>query len=222
MTRPTSGWRGSSRWVAWISQRRLCAAPAPWPMTALPKQTVHRRPRRLLAQLRRGLQSTRSQKARARNSLHGAPAHLPGVREPTHPHEGDGLVVYQLKHTFSDGTTHGLRLRASCPAPFGPACGCSKSFPTILSSPRKSDQGRDVPAVRSGAASNRCRRPARLRFSAWLVALQCEAAEQPTFGRVEAGAPVYQTAVLPDDQVPGPPPVLVDVVLVFHMIEQCA
>jgi hypothetical protein len=26
-------------------------------------------------------------------------------------------------------------LRASCPSPFGPACGCSKSLPAILSAP---------------------------------------------------------------------------------------
>ena len=55
-------------------------------LTALPRQTVHRRPRRLLAQLRCCLQSTRSQKARARHSLQGAPARVPGVPEPTHPH----------------------------------------------------------------------------------------------------------------------------------------
>ena len=46
-------------------------SPGPMAETAR-QQTVHRRPRRLLAQLRRCLQSTRSQKARARNSLHGA------------------------------------------------------------------------------------------------------------------------------------------------------
>jgi hypothetical protein len=76
--------------------------------------------------------------------------------------DGDGLVVYELKHPFRDATTHvlfepldfiarlaalvprprshlirfhGLLLRASCPTPFGPACGCSKSLPAI-SSPR--------------------------------------------------------------------------------------
>jgi hypothetical protein len=35
------------------------------------------------------------------------------------------LVAYSCKR-------RGL-LRASCPAPFGPACGCSKSLPAILS-----------------------------------------------------------------------------------------
>ena len=32
------------------------------------------------------------------------------------------------------GTTHVMLLRASCPPPFGPAFGCSKSLPAILSS----------------------------------------------------------------------------------------
>ena len=34
------------------------------------------------------------------------------------------------------GTTHVMLLRASCPAPFGPAFGCPNSLPAILSSPR--------------------------------------------------------------------------------------
>ena len=49
--------------------------------------------------------------------------------------DGDGLVVYELKHPFRDGTTHVLLLRASCPAPYGPAFGGSKSLPAISSSP---------------------------------------------------------------------------------------
>jgi hypothetical protein len=71
-----------------------------------------------------------------------------------------GQVRYQLKTPHRDGTTHvvlepvdfiarlaalvpkprgsltryhGVLLRASCPPPFGPACGCSKSLPAILS-----------------------------------------------------------------------------------------
>ncbi len=78
--------------------------------------------------------------------------------------DGDGLVVHELKHPFRDGTTHvlfepldflarlaalvprprthlvryhGLLLRASCPSPFGPAFGCSKSLPAILSPPMR-------------------------------------------------------------------------------------
>jgi hypothetical protein len=45
-----------------------------------------------------------------------------------------GLVRYMLKTPYRDGTTHVMLLRASCPAPFGPACGCPKSLPAILSS----------------------------------------------------------------------------------------
>ena len=37
----------------------------------------------------------------------------------------------QLKTPYSDGTTHVMLLRASCPPPFGPADGCSKSLPAI-------------------------------------------------------------------------------------------
>jgi len=47
---------------------------------------------------------------------------------------GDGLVAYELKLPFRDGTTHALRLRASCSPSFGPAFGGSKSLPAILSS----------------------------------------------------------------------------------------
>ena len=45
-------------------------------------------------------------------------------------------VRYALKTPYRDGTTHVMLLRASCPAPFGPAFGCPKSLPAILSSPR--------------------------------------------------------------------------------------
>jgi len=73
-----------------------------------------------------------------------------------------GNIRYQLKTPNSDGTMlliiepldfiarlaalvprsrvnltrfHGVLFRASCPPPFGPACGCPKSFLTILSHP---------------------------------------------------------------------------------------
>jgi len=42
-------------------------------------------------------------------------------------------VRYQLKTPYRDGTTHVMLLRASCPPPFRPAFGCSKSLPAILS-----------------------------------------------------------------------------------------
>ncbi len=45
-----------------------------------------------------------------------------------------GLVRYTLKTPYRDGTTHVMLLRASCPPPFGPAFGCPKSLPAILSS----------------------------------------------------------------------------------------
>jgi hypothetical protein len=35
----------------------------------------------------------------------------------------NGNVRYQLKTPYRDGTTHVMLLRASCPPPFGPACG---------------------------------------------------------------------------------------------------
>ena len=47
-----------------------------------------------------------------------------------------GNVRYAPKTPYRDGTTHVMLLRASCPAPFGPAFGCPKSLPAILSSPR--------------------------------------------------------------------------------------
>jgi hypothetical protein len=46
----------------------------------------------------------------------------------------NGNIRYQLKTPHRDGTTHVMLLRASCPPPFGPAVGCSKSLPAILSS----------------------------------------------------------------------------------------
>jgi hypothetical protein len=49
--------------------------------------------------------------------------------------DGDGLVAYELRHPFRDGTTHVLLLPASCPSPFGPAFGGSKSLPAISSGP---------------------------------------------------------------------------------------
>jgi hypothetical protein len=45
-----------------------------------------------------------------------------------------GNVRYALKTPYRDGTTHVMLLRASCPPPFGPAFGCPKSLPAILSS----------------------------------------------------------------------------------------
>ena len=45
-----------------------------------------------------------------------------------------GTIRYCLKTPYRDGTTHVMLLRASCPPPFGPASGCSKSLPAILSS----------------------------------------------------------------------------------------
>lgn len=47
----------------------------------------------------------------------------------------NGNLRYQLKTPYRDGTMHVMLLRASCPAPFGPAFGCSKSLPAILSNP---------------------------------------------------------------------------------------
>ena len=35
----------------------------------------------------------------------------------------NGNVRYQLKTPYRDGTKHVMLLRASCPPPFGPACG---------------------------------------------------------------------------------------------------
>jgi hypothetical protein len=45
----------------------------------------------------------------------------------------NGNIRYQLKTPYRDGTTHVMLLRASCPPPFGPAFGCSKSLRAILS-----------------------------------------------------------------------------------------
>jgi hypothetical protein len=42
-----------------------------------------------------------------------------------------GKVSYQLKTPYRDGTTHVILLRASCPPPFGPAFGSTKSLPAI-------------------------------------------------------------------------------------------
>jgi len=42
---------------------------------------------------------------------------------------------------------HGVLLRASCPAPFGPACGCSKSLPAILSRRTANTASRSRPQV---------------------------------------------------------------------------
>ena len=44
-----------------------------------------------------------------------------------------GNIRYQLKTPYRDGTTHVMLRRASCPPPCGPAFGCSKSLPAILS-----------------------------------------------------------------------------------------
>jgi hypothetical protein len=52
-----------------------------------------------------------------------------------------GLVRCALKTPYRDGTTHIILLRASCPAPSGPAFGCPKSLPAILSSRRTSSPG---------------------------------------------------------------------------------
>ncbi len=58
----------------------------------------------------------------------------PAIAEPRLSLTPSGNVRYQLKTPYRDGTTHVLLLRASCPPPFGPAFGCSKSLPAILSS----------------------------------------------------------------------------------------
>ena len=58
----------------------------------------------------------------------------PAVSEERLSLTDSGKVRYQLKTPYRDGTTHVMLLRASCPPPFGPACGCSKSLPAILSS----------------------------------------------------------------------------------------
>jgi hypothetical protein len=59
----------------------------------------------------------------------------PAVSEQRLSLTPSGNVRYQLKTPYRDGTTHVILLRASCPPPFGPAYGCSKSLPAILSSP---------------------------------------------------------------------------------------
>ena len=44
-----------------------------------------------------------------------------------------GNIRYRLKTPYRAGTTDVVLLRASCPAPSGPACGCSKSLQAIWS-----------------------------------------------------------------------------------------
>ena len=88
----------------------------------------------------------------------------------------EGQVRYQLKTPDRDGTTHvlfepmdfiaplaalvpkprvnltcyhGVLLRASCPTPFGPAFGCSKSLPAILS-PRIATSAKPITPARRG------------------------------------------------------------------------
>jgi len=58
----------------------------------------------------------------------------PAIAGPRLSLTPSGNVRYQLKTPYRDGTTHIMLLRASCPSPFGPAFGCSKSLPAILSS----------------------------------------------------------------------------------------
>ncbi len=56
----------------------------------------------------------------------------PAIAEPRLSLTPSGNVRYQLKTPYRDGTTHVMLLRASCPPPFGPAFGCSKSLPAIF------------------------------------------------------------------------------------------
>jgi hypothetical protein len=58
----------------------------------------------------------------------------PAIAEPRLSLTPSGAVRYQLKTPYRDGTTHVILLRASRPPPFGPAFGCSKLLPAILSS----------------------------------------------------------------------------------------
>ena len=62
----------------------------------------------------------------------------------------------QLKTPYRDGTTHVMLLRASCPPPFGPAFGCSKSLRAILSS-RSSSWRTSLRATRGRANRLSCR-----------------------------------------------------------------
>jgi len=71
----------------------------------------------------------------ARGRKPGATITRPAIAEPRLSLTPTGNVRYQLKTPYRDGTTHVMLLRASCPPPFGPAFGCSKSLPAILSSP---------------------------------------------------------------------------------------
>ena len=50
------------------------------------------------------------------------------------PLKPNGHARYSLKTPYRDGSRHVILLRASCPPPCGPAFGCSKSLPAILSS----------------------------------------------------------------------------------------
>jgi len=64
----------------------------------------------------------------------------PAVSEQRLSLTPNGNVRYQLKTQYRDGTTHVMLLRASCPPPYGPAFGCSKSLPAIFSSRWTSSQ----------------------------------------------------------------------------------
>jgi hypothetical protein len=55
----------------------------------------------------------------------------PAVSEQSLSLTAQGKVRYQLKTPYTDGTTHVILLRASCPPPFGPAFGSTKSLPAI-------------------------------------------------------------------------------------------
>jgi hypothetical protein len=58
----------------------------------------------------------------------------PAVAEQRLALTAQGKVRYQLKTPYRYGTTHVILLRASCPPPFGPAFGRTKSLRAILSS----------------------------------------------------------------------------------------
>jgi hypothetical protein len=55
----------------------------------------------------------------------------PAVSEQSLSLTAQGKVRYQLKTPYTDGTTRVILLRASCPPPFGPAFGSTKSLPAI-------------------------------------------------------------------------------------------
>ena len=57
----------------------------------------------------------------------------PAVSEQRLSLTAQGKVRYQRKTPYRDGTAHVMLLQASCPSPCGPAFGCSKSLPAILS-----------------------------------------------------------------------------------------